>query len=147
MVALKSTGQQVEQAVLAGCNTARLEVMRQQNRVITSGAAKILAAGPAANVCSDVHGVVWEFRKAHGLSADADSQERQEVIGRYTLDRAPAQERQSIEQISSPEVYGKLRKGGRIEPFYPAVSESLLRSLCAEIRAAFVWKALEERSR
>lgn len=145
MVTLESTAQQVEEVVLARCNTARVGEVPRQNPVVTSGAARMLKLGPAVNVCSDIHRIVWDFRKAHGLPSDADSNERQETIGRYTLDRAPVEERQPIEQISSPGVYSELRKGGRIEPFYPAVSESLLLTLCTEIRAAFVWKSLTER--
>lgn len=109
---------------------------------VTQGALmkELLGMRDGVRVCSRLHAVVHEFRRAHQIGS-ASVANRDEIITKYSVDNAPSEQAQAIARLSNPTTYAELRHGGRLLSPYPPLSSSELASLCDEIRAALVWKS------
>jgi len=103
-------------------------------------ASALLTRRLSPNVCKAVHDLVIEFRAAHGITSPT-SPEREKAIRRYPLSKAPTAEVPAIEAISSENKYAEIRQGGRLTTVYPPLPTPILKNVCREIRAAFVWSA------
>jgi len=111
-----------------------------------SAAAEILSRGATVEACSMLHETVHAFRRMHLLDGAVSAEtkaSRDAVIDSYSLARVSKADANAIAQLSSPEYYAAMRHGGRSNPGYAALSPHALHSLCQEIRAALVWRALQ----
>lgn len=91
-------------------------------------------------VCSVIHGIVHQFRESHGIDSSSPQESRNTIISKYPLAAAPPGQMRAIQELSSPEVYARLRHGDRIHSPYPALKPAELRECCDEVRAALVWR-------
>jgi len=118
----------------------RVSDLTMPANVETPLASVLLTRKLSPNVCKAVHDLVIDFRAAHGVTSPT-SPAREKAIRKYPLSKAPAAEAPAIEAISSESKYAEIRQGGRLTTVYPPLPEAILKNVCQEIRAAFVWSA------
>jgi hypothetical protein len=111
-----------------------------------ASASEILSRGATVEACSMLHETVHAFRRMHRLESAlsaGDKAQRDAIISQYPLALVSKDEASAIAHLSAPERYAAMRHGGRSNPGYAALSSTALSSLCQEIRAALVWRALQ----
>lgn len=91
---------------------------------------------------SSLHDVVHAFRERFGFGKGTDNGYTPRYLAavRNYKRIPPSAEASAIRQLSKPEVYAEIRSGLRLRRHHPKLSNSELKLLCREIRAALVWR-------
>ena len=94
-----------------------------------------------------LHAVVHAFRAAHGYNGESINESNpfsKLVENFYRMKISDLKELDAINRVSSVSGYTDIRQAGRMRASMHPLPNEIIEQLCKEIKAAFIWRALNQ---